>query len=233
MKKKLMSLVGILMMVFAFLPCVVKAETMDYSDEPIIFGTEYEGELLEGGEEHADTYLLNVPVDGKVFFEKYWCSEDRTLRYVITNVSTKERIELSTSQGSGFNTNKPSDSTYLKRGKYSVTCYISNIGGGVYHFTVNYKPTIPTTAKVSSPSKGSLKVSMPKGTGTSGYEIQYKSSGDWKTKEVKLAKNLNTTITGLKSGKYSVRVRKVVEDSYGYVYYSDWTTKQSVSVKKK
>ncbi|MCR5232828.1 MAG: hypothetical protein K6E53_02850 [Lachnospiraceae bacterium] len=45
-------------------------------------------------------------------------------------------------------------------------------------------------------------------------------------------KNLNKTFKDLKSGKkYEVQTRKYVSESYGYKYYSAWTSKQKVTVK--
>lgn len=210
----------------------VKAESMDYSSEPIIYGTEYEGTMSWGREDLADKYKLVVPVDAKVFVDKYYCDNSRELIYLITNNKTKESVKMTTDQAgdSNWGKNKPSDSTYLKKGTYTVKCYFANVGGGTYHFTFNIKPSVPDTVKVSSPAKGKIKVSLPKGTGATFYEIQYSNGGSWDTKTVKTSKNLNTVFS-VKHGTYKVRVRKGVTDSYGYTYYSNYTKAKSVKVK--
>lgn len=222
--KKITSFIMALSLVLCLGVTTTKAESMDYSSEPIIYGVEYEGTMSRGDEKLADTYKLVVPVDAKVSVDKYYCNENRNLMYSIVNNKTKETVKMST------NESKTSDYLYLKKGNYTVKCYFSNIGGGTYHFTFNIKPSVPDTAKVSSPAKGKIKVSLPKGTGSTFYEIQYSNNGKWNTKTVKSSKNLNTVFS-VKRGTYKVRVRKGVTDSYGYTYYSNYTKAKSVKVK--
>lgn len=236
MRKRVMPLIFAVALIMGMVVNVdvARAESMDYTDEPIIFGTEYEGHVEKAGREHADTYLIDIPVDGKVTFTGYAQvdsgSSSLSVNWFTVNLyKGKSKADLTYHQ---FNKNDESSFTDdIKGGKY--TMYVGESGSSNidYHLIIDFKPTIPSTAKVSSPAKGSLKVSMPKGTGVSAYEIQYRGAGDWITKEVKSTKNLNTTIKGLKSGKYSIHVRKVVTDSYGYTYYSDWTKTQSVIIK--
>ena len=68
--------------------------------------------------------------------------------------------------------------------------------------------------------------------GDSGYQIQYSLKKNFAGAKIKTTTKTSQKISGLKKGKkYYFRVRAVVKAN-GNVYYSGWSNKKSVKVKK-
>lgn len=105
-------------------------------------------------------------------------------------------------------------------------------------YTVSFHKSIAAPDfTLSSPKAGYMAVA-PKRTDDiyDGYEIRYRLSGkSWskKTYEVEAGENANIVISKLKKGsKYTVQVRKFVENDEGVKYYSAWTKSQKIKIKK-
>ncbi len=121
-------------------------------------------------------------------------------------------------------------------GKYTVKVNLS----GEYKGNVNLVFTVnPPKAKISKVSAGKKAFTVSWGkktTQVTGYEIQYSTSSSFKSgnKTVKItsAKTASKAIKGLKAKKkYYVRIRTYKTVS-GKKYYSDWSSKKSVTTKK-
>ncbi|MDE6413124.1 MAG: fibronectin type III domain-containing protein, partial [Eubacterium sp.] len=95
---------------------------------------------------------------------------------------------------------------------------------GSHNVTLSYKPSLgkPSNFKVSSRKTTSLKLSWKKVSGASGYQIQQKKSGKWKT--IKNTTSNAYTVSKLKAGtSYQFRVRSYKTIS-GKKYYGSWVT---------
>ncbi|MCR5428712.1 MAG: fibronectin type III domain-containing protein [Lachnospiraceae bacterium] len=235
--KKLCSLILILALCVCLLP-VWQTEAADFSDEPIIYDVTYTGKLPEYRAE--DTYLLSVPSSGTVSISGHFVGGGSSYLniYTIDGAAVKRDIYLD----GKYNGVKYEDDVLtiaLEPGKYIVKAvnyseYVQD-PYAEYSYTFSFSFDSSTNAKVSSPKKGALKVTAPKGTKIDGFEVRYRISGDksWKTVTVETKKNLNKTFKKLKAGKnYEVQTRKYVSDEYGYKYYSNWTEIQKVTIKK-
>ncbi len=195
---------------------------------------EYTGTLNTG---ESDSYVLAVPSSGKVEIGGY--KNGGTIQIFIYTIDG-DYISGGYTISGGYNGIKYTNSyrtVVLETGKYIIvienSIYDNNTG--TYAYTFSYSFDSSTNAKVSSPKKGTLKVTAPKGANIDGFEVRYRISGEktWATEKVETKKNLNKTFKGLKAGKkYEVQTRKYVSDEYGYTYYSSWTTNQSVTIKK-
>jgi hypothetical protein len=95
--------------------------------------------------------------------------------------------------------------------------------------------TAPTKVKVKNVSKQKLKISWAKNTKVGGYEIQYSTSKTFAkgNKRIKVSKSsAKKTISKLTKGKtYYIRIRSYYKAD-GETYYSVWSTKKSVKIKK-
>ena len=137
--------------------------------------------------------------------------------------------------------------TALKAGRDYTVAYKNNKAVGKASVTVSgtgkytgkqtvYFSIVPKTVTLSSLKAGqkSLTVKWKKGTGITGYEIQYSLKANFKnakTVTVSEKNTLSTVIDKLKTGKtYYVRVRayKTVK---GNTYYSAWSKAKNAAVK--
>ena len=66
--------------------------------------------------------------------------------------------------------------------------------------------------------------------GQTGYQIKFTKNGKSKSVKVKNARALNTTVKGLKAGKYKVKVRAYKKTSNG-TKYSSYSAAKTVKVK--
>lgn len=104
-------------------------------------------------------------------------------------------------------------------------------GTKTLNFTINPKKT--SVSKLTA-AKKSLKISVKKQSGITGYEVQYSTSKKFsgaKTKTIKSYKTTSVTLKSLKAKKtYYVRVRtyKTVK---GKKYYSGWSSAKSKKTK--
>ena len=114
----------------------------------------------------------------------------------------------------------------LSAGTYYLKTYTDENSSrcGFYNFSLNLKVNVgkPSYLSVNKRNKTSLELKWGKVSGASGYQLQKKSGGSWKTQ--KNTKSTNYTVSDLKSGtKYEFRVRayKKISD---IKYYSGWKT---------
>ena len=233
-KFKFVAVVLVVSLAICLLP-VRSVKALDFTDEPIIYGVEYTGSIDYKG---TDTFLLSVPAGGTLTVSG-WCEATSSgypgICLSIINeagdILMNEEFLVDNLERGKWVANTVNQS--LEKGNYLIELYEAG-GGAKYAYTFTYSFDSSTNAKVSSPAKGKLKVTAPKGTNVDGFEVRYRVTGDktWKTVSVATPKNLNKTFKDLKSGKkYEVQTRKYVSDSYGYKYYSAWTSKQKVTVK--
>ncbi len=228
MKKRLLGMAAVLGLALGMSVLSTKSvKAADYTDEPLVFDVNYVGDYVgkyDKGE--VDRYKLVVPSDGVVTIHcvdkshySLGCAFESTDKYGIV---TRESSE------SAFNKVQYN----LAEGEYVIVFYADF--GSSYNIIFEYNFNSSTTAKLSSPAQGKIKVTAPKGGRVDGYEVRYKKKGakDWTTKNVKTTKTLNKTFSGIaKKTTYIVQTRKYVKDSYGYTYYSDWTEEQTVTTK--
>ena len=79
--------------------------------------------------------------------------------------------------------------------------------------------------------KKRFKVKYNKVTGATGFQLRYKISGKWTTKNFDTKKTITKTINKLKSGKkYTVQIRAFVK-SGKKTAYSDWAKAKKVKIK--
>ena len=122
-------------------------------------------------------------------------------------------------------------------GTYKVTVTLLESSGysgtGIGEFKINPKKT--SISKLSSGSKKKISVKVKKiSKQASGYQIQYSTKKNFKSKKTVWLKGYNKnskTISGLKSKKkYYVRVR-TYKTVNGTKYYSEWSNVKTVKVK--
>ena len=110
---------------------------------------------------------------------------------------------------------------------------VNEYKGSSVKLKYSIRPKKVTGMKLSSPSKGKIKVNWTKSSSSncSRYEIQYWKKGSSKKKLVKVSGYKNTTksISNLSKGsRYYVRIRQ-----YKNGEYSDWSSSKYITVKKK
>lgn len=104
-----------------------------------------------------------------------------------------------------------------------------------------YTCKVCDATKVETIAKKTLKATVKGGTkkftvkcsanaGQTGYQIKFTKNGKSKSVKVKNARALNTTVKGLKAGKYSVKVRAYKKTSNG-TKYSAYSAAKTVKVK--
>lgn len=102
-----------------------------------------------------------------------------------------------------------------------------------YTVKTAYKPYATKITNLASKNK-SITVKWKEKSGITGYQIQYSQKSNFKNaKKVKVsADNTSKKIKGLKAGKkYYVRIR-TYKTAFEKNYYSDWSSKKSITVKK-
>ncbi len=90
------------------------------------------------------------------------------------------------------------------------------------------KPAIPNFSLVKG--KKQFKVKYKKVMDATGFQVQYKIKGKWKSIKVDTKKAKTITIKKLKSGKYQVRLRAFVKNGKKTAY-SNWSKVKNVVVK--
>ena len=125
------------------------------------------------------------------------------------------------------NTNVGTASVSVKfKGDYSGTKTLS--------FTIN--PPATSLSSVKAKSKGFTLKWKKQASQVTGYEIQYSTNSDFKngnkTVTIKKAGTVSKTISKLKGKKkYYIRIR-TYKTAGGKTYYSDWSSKKTVTTKK-
>ena len=170
-------------------------------------------------------------------------------KHKLTDSDVKITVENATYTGKAVEpkVTVKADGKTLKEGTDYTLKYSSNKkigtgtvtvkGKGIYSGSVKVKFCVnPKPTKLSSVKAGNkrMTVKWKKGSGITGYQIQYSLKKNMKSAKkvtVKGAKNVKKVIKGLKKKKtYYVRIRtyKVVK---GKTYYSDWSAKKKVKIK--
>lgn len=121
----------------------------------------------------------------------------------------------------------------LKKGTYYICVDTYSDYEPTYTIKTAYKPYMTKITSLTSKNK-SITVKWKEKSGITGYQIQYSQKSNFSNaKKIKVSDdNLSKKIKGLKAGKkYYVRVR-TYKKSFGSTYYSDWSDKKSITVKK-
>jgi len=226
-KRIVISLVVALSFVITMLPqATVKAT--DFTSEPIVYGETVQGYVTYPNDN--DYYTLSVPSAGMVTV-----SFKGTANLVVESFPDEFGSTVEYGEIDGTKEYVRTLDISLSKGVYRIA--VNGIYGDYarpYLLKVTYDCRTSVKPRVSSPGKGKIKITSSKGDATTGYVIAYRIKGTkkWKTKKVASKKNLNYTITGLKSGKtYEVKVRKYIKDPYGYIYNSNYSSIVKVKVK--
>ncbi|MDE5604776.1 MAG: fibronectin type III domain-containing protein [Eubacterium sp.] len=202
--------------------------------------------IVKNGRNHYyDSFIFNVPIKGNItlnvesgddeFYTAAWTNY-RVQYYIYKANDVDNYIWSSMRNGTTHGYSSGRDIYYatfdfaLPAGNYYLvaeydTHYADNIMvKGEYDFSLSYKPSLgkPSNFKVSSRKTTSLKLSWKKVGGASGYQIQQKKSGKWKT--IKNTTSNAYTVSKLKAGtSYQFRVRTYKTIS-GKKYYGSWVT---------
>ncbi len=143
--------------------------------------------------------------------------KNSTLSYTDTAVKSKNRISYT----------------------YKVVAYYSSNSSTVKSaFTAKtiVRLKTPTLSSVKNTSSKKLTVKWKKVSKVTGYQIQYSTSSSFttsKTTTVKGYSKVSKVLSKLTKGKkYYVRIRTYYKTSSGTIYYSAWTSKKAVTVKK-
>lgn len=214
-----------------------QAQAADYTKNgPIIFGTNYTGTVEYDSTNTEDNYKLVVPSTGRVTLNfTYEAGAEDSYCVDIYN-SNGVRVDGCLTEDS--NTSKVTFN--LAKGNYTFKIGYRMIGfdestyGGTYNIKFSYSFSPSTNVRLSSPSKGAIKVVAANGDGGKGFQVRYKKAGAKKftVKTFTTKKNLNRTLKKLKSKtKYIVQARVITKDSYGHTYYSSWTKQQKIKTK--
>ncbi|MBQ3392741.1 MAG: hypothetical protein IJG52_04930 [Lachnospiraceae bacterium] len=117
---------------------------------------------------------------------------------------------------------------------YKVMAYTKNVGYSTLSKTVSiYRLVAPTVSPVKNTAAGRMTVTYTKNAKATGYQIRYSQNLNMsgaKTVTVN-AKTLSKVIAATKGKTYYVQVR-AYERVSGKNYYSDWSSKRSVKIKK-
>jgi hypothetical protein len=137
-----------------------------------------------------------------------------------------------------------SDKTYTIYFDNESTCYFAFrcSSSGLYSsdfsgkFECFWALSTPTVT-LKSEKSGKMTVIATKSSDKEycdGYEIAYRKKGEkWKTKKVETTGALQETISGLSKGKtYTVKIRQYVEDDNNKIYYSGYSKKVKIKIKK-
>lgn len=176
----------------------------------------------------ASNVMKTAAKKAKTFSLKAKCNRKNTLTYSSKN----KRIKV----------NKKGKVTIPKNfvGKTEITIKAAaskNYMAASKKVTVKINPASVKIVSAKSAASGKITVKWKKNTKVSGYEIQYSTSKKFaktgtKSRKVKKASKTSETISKLKNGKiYYVRVR-TYKKAAGKTYYSSWSGKKKVKIKK-
>lgn len=214
------------------------AETQDVNNDvidnasAIALKTKYKGALTQNDE--VDYYKFTVPAAGRINFNMTNAA-DGTLKYAIydssVNATYINRVDRN---------GKVAEYITLAKGTYylAITKNDSNCGVGSYNFNIDYVANVPTAPKIKNVknlSKKKMTVKWSKVTGADGYELQYSTKSNFKSKVVRKtisASKTSATYSKLTKVKtYYVRMRSYVKVD-GVKKYSSWSNRKSVKITK-
>ena len=118
-------------------------------------------------------------------------------------------------------------------GRTKIT--ISVASAGVYKAAtktvqVVVKPAKITAGTAKNSAAGKIILTWKKAAGAEGYQIQYSTSKDFKTKKSCTTKNLKVKLSKLKKGRtYYIRIRAYKKDADGNIF-STWTKFKGVKI---
>jgi len=121
-----------------------------------------------------------------------------------------------------------------------VTITVKAAGNSTYNsaskkVTIKVNPKAPSIKSAKNSKSKKTTVKWKKVSGVTGYQIQYSTSKSFSSKKsttVKGASKVSKTLSKLKKGKtYYIRIRAYKTVS-GTKYYSSWSSKKSVKIKK-
>ena len=192
----------------------------------------YKGVLAQNDE--VDYYTFTVPAAGKIYFNMT-NSANGTLKNVIYDSNMNESFVRTVLSGA-----KVSEYITLAKGTYYLAITKDNniYGVGSYNFNIDYVANVPNAPKIKSvknTAKKKMTVKWGKVTGADGYELQYSTKSNFKSKVVKKKLSASKTSANysklIKGKTYYVRMRAYVSVD-GVKKYSKWSSKKSVKIKK-
>ncbi len=152
--------------------------------------------------------------------------------------SGKGTLSYSSSNKSIATVNSKGTVTAKAPGKVTITVKAagnSNYKSATKTVTLTVNPKATSISSVKNGKSKNATVKWKKVSGVTGYQIQYSTSNSFKSKTsttVKGASKVSKTISKLKKGKtYYFRIRAYKTVS-GTKYYSAWSGKKSVKIKK-
>lgn len=120
-------------------------------------------------------------------------------------------------------------------GRAKIT--ITAAKAGIYNaatktITVVVKPAKVTVGTAKNSAAGKIALTWKKAVGAEGYQIQYSTTKNFKSKKTGTTKNLKATLSKLTKGKiYYVRIRSYKKDAGGNLF-SAWTSFKAVKITK-
>ncbi|MGN1165802.1 MAG: fibronectin type III domain-containing protein, partial [Lachnospiraceae bacterium] len=155
--------------------------------------------------------------------------------------SAKEKTKLSYTSNSKSITVNPSGKVTIKKnyvGQATITitaAETANYKKAVKKITVTVNPKGTKISKISNSAAKKVTVKWKKNSAVNGYQIQYSTNSafsSFKTITVKKYQTVSTIISKLQKEKtYYVRIRTYKKAS-GKSYYSTWSSKKKIKVKK-
>lgn len=214
-----------------------------------------ENSVLKEGVDYTISYKnnVNVGVATVSIYGKNYYIDSQTFTFnidknTIANTSVKLAYSNCTYDGSPKcpNVSVQINGQKLISGRDYDYSYVSNNAPGTAFVVItgkgNFAGTKQVAYTISMPGSSLKKASALKKKkvlvtcspvkGASGYQIQYSLKKNFAGAKIKTTTKTSQKISGLKKGKkYYFRVRAVVKAN-GNVYYSGWSNKKSVKVKK-
>lgn len=214
-----------------------------------------ENSVLKEGVDYTISYKnnVNVGVATVSIYGKNYYIDSQTFTFnidknTIANTSVKLAYSNCTYDGSPKcpNVSVQINGQKLISGRDYDCSYVSNNAPGTAFVVItgkgNFAGTKQVAYTISMPGSSLKKASALKKKkvlvtcspvkGASGYQIQYSLKKNFAGAKIKTTTKTSQKISGLKKGKkYYFRVRAVVKAN-GNVYYSGWSNKKSVKVKK-
>lgn len=214
-----------------------------------------ENSVLKEGVDYTISYKnnVNVGVATVSIYGKNYYIDSQTFTFnidknTIANTSVKLAYSKCTYDGSPKcpNVSVEVNGQKLIAGRDYDCTYVSNNAPGTAFVVITgkgnfagikqvaYTISMPGSSlkKTSALKKKKVLVTCSPVKGASGYQIQYSLKKNFAGAKIKTTTKTSQKISGLKKGKkYYFRVRAVVKAN-GNVYYSGWSNKKSVKVKK-
>lgn len=188
---------------------------------------EYVGQLSVNDD--IDVYKMTIKKNG--YLKINLNSKLQNMGLIIKNSKGKVLYEKQ-----NIKAGKRSYSRFCTKGTYYIS-FISKETGN-YDFKI-VNSGIPTTkiSKIKNVKTRKMSITWTRKSKVNGYKIQYSTNKSFKkgNKTVVIAGNKKNTrvFSKLKKNKkYYVRISTYVKDSSGKIYYSKWSAKKSIKIRK-